>query len=57
MDDNFPKQQASTLAELSKPKYQPLVFKPVVPSKQKNHDEPQLGKRQAIDGTEINVYN
>ena len=46
-----------TLAELSKPAYQPLVFKPVTPTKRKPGDL-QLGqKRMAPDGTEISIYN
>ena len=57
--DNFPSQNAKTLEQLSKakPAYQPLVFKPVVPSKQKDHEDVRLGQRLAFDGTEINVYN
>ena len=56
MDNSFPAQKAPTLAELSKaPAYQPLVFKPQVPSKPKDHSV--LGVRLAYDGTEINVYN
>ena len=50
-------QKAQTLAQLSKPAYQPLQFKPVVPSKKRPEEILQLGKRMALDGTEITVYN
>ena len=56
--NSFPAQKAPTLAELSKQVvYQPLVFKPVTPSKKKPEELASLGKRLAYDGTEINVYN
>ena len=46
------------MAELSKPVYQPLVFRPVTPTKKSAADTAKLGeKRLAYDGTEINVYN
>ena len=46
------------MAELSKPVYQPLVFRPVTPTKKTAAETAKLGhKRLAFDGTEINVYN